>query len=144
MKFRLIIDQNKEEEIVATVKERSPLIDHIQNLVEEESDRLCGYLDNQIVKLDSRSVECIYVQDDKTYAVYEDGKTYRIKKRLYEIEESLPPSFIRINKSAIANSASIVRFITTVTGGVNVEFGSGYTDYVSRRCFTQIKRRYGL
>lgn len=144
MKFKLIIDQNHEEEIVASVKEKTSLIDYIQILVEEDNDGLIGYLDNQIIKLDINEVECIYTQDNKTYCVYGDGKNYQIKKRLYEVEKILPPTFVRINKSGIANSKKIRKYITTIAGSVNVEFSSGYTDYVSRRCFAEIKRRYDL
>ena len=144
MKFRLIIDQNHDEEIVATVKKRNELIDYIQALVEENANELIGYLDNQIVKIGINDIECIYSQEGKTYVVYVDSKTYQIKKRLYEVEQILPPTFMRINKSAIANNTKIKRFITTITGSVNVEFKSGYVDYVSRRCFSQIKRSYNL
>lgn len=144
MKFRLIIDQNQEEEIVATVKQRNSLVDYIQNLVEENENEIVGYLDNQIVKLNINSIECIFTQDSKTYIAYEDKGIYQIKKRLYEIEKILPPTFIRINKSAIANTELIAKYITTITGSVNVEFKSGYTDYVSRRCFAEIKRSYNL
>lgn len=144
MKFKLIIDQNQEEEIVATVKQRNSLVDYIQNLVEENENEIVGYLDNQIVKLNIYSIECIFTQDSKTYIAYEDKGIYQIKKRLYEIEKILPPAFIRINKSAIANTELITKYITTITGSVNVEFKSGYTDYVSRRCFAEIKRSYNL
>ena len=144
MKFKLIIDQNCEEEIVATVKHKSDLTDYIEALVEETNDKLIGYYENQIIRLDINKIECIYSQDNKTFVAYDDRNIYQIKKRLYEVEELLPPTFIRINKSAIANSRSIKKFITTITGSVNVEFKSGYVDYVSRRCFAQIKRRYEL
>lgn len=144
MKFRLIIDQNHEEEVVATVKQKSTLIDYIQTLVESDGNNLIGYCNNQIVKLDINKIECIYIENNKTFVSYDDERTYLVKKRLHEIEEILPVSFIRISKSAIANSNKIEKFITTITGGVNVEFKNGYKDYVSRRCFRQIKRSYDL
>ena len=144
MKFKLIIDQNQEEEIVATVKQRNALVDYIQVLVEENNNEIIGYLDNQIVKLDVALIECVFIQDGKTYVAYQDKRIYKIKKRLNEIENILPPTFFRINKSAIANSKQISKYITTITGSVNVEFKSGYTDYVSRRCFAEIKRSYNL
>lgn len=144
MKFKLIIDEKHDEEIVATVKEKTPLIDYIQTLVEDGEDGLVGYYDNQIVKLNTNEIECIYTQDNKTHCVCSDNKTYLIKKRLYEVEKMLPPTFIRINKSGIANSKKIKMFITNITGSVNIEFVSGYTDYVSRRCFAEIRRRNDL
>ena len=144
MKFKLIIDQNQEEGIVATVKQRNALVDYIQVLVEENNNEIIGYLDNQIVKLDVALIECVFIQDTKAYVSYGDKKVYQIKKRLNELENTLPPTFIRINKSAIANSRQIKKYITTITGSVNIEFKSGYIDYVSRRCFAKIKRSYKL
>ena len=54
---------------------------------------------------------------------------------------SLTSSFIKINKSSVANISKIKKFISTYSGAVNVEFKSGYNDYVSRRCLPQVKRR---
>ena len=85
MKFKLIIDKEKGEEIVATVHQRTGLID--------------------------------------------------------ELEQQLPASFIRINKSSLANESALDRFTVTVAGSVDAVFKCGYREYVSRRCFAQIKRR---
>ena len=53
-----------------------------------------------------------------------------------------PSYFIRINKSTLANEHRIVRFDAAFSGGVDAVFRCGYRDYVSRRCFSQIRRRY--
>ena len=69
---------------------------------------------------------------------------YVIKDTLRELEDILPSYFIRINKSALANEHRILRFDATFSGGVDAVFACGYKEYVSRRCFAQIKRRYGV
>ena len=86
--------------------------------------------------------ECITVLDGKTYAVTRSGERCRLKLRLYELEAMLPASFIRINKSALANEAHLERFTASFNGTVDAVFRSGYREYVSRRCFAEIKRRY--
>ena len=146
MKFRVIIDKTKEEEIVATVHQRTDLIDEIEAIVlrDERTDALAAYQEDEIRLLDLTDVECITANDGRVYAVAEDGKRYLLKRRLYEIEESLPPEFIRINKSSIANRKRTRRFTTSISGAVDVEFRRGFKDYVSRRCFADLKRRYGL
>ena len=146
MKFKLIIDKNKEEEIVATVHEPSALTEKIQQLVLEYTgaDRITAYGEDDTKRLKFQEIVCITVQDGKTYAVDETGKQYRLKQRLYELEAVLPPSFIRINKSAIANENQIQKFAANFSGAVDVVFKGGYREYVSRRCFAQIKRRYDL
>ena len=83
----------------------------------------------------------VTVLDGKTYAVDSQNCRYRLKQRLYELEQQLPPAFIRINKSALANKDALDRFAVTVTGSVDAVFKCGYREYVSRRCFAQIKRR---
>ena len=143
MKFRLIIDKDNEEEVVVTAHENSSLIEEIQALVENQSgaERIAAYTDEGIKMLTFSSMECITVLDGKTYAVAEDGQKYRLKQRLYELESLLPSSFIRINKSALANENRLDRFAVTYSGGVDAVFSCGYREYVSRRCFAQIKRR---
>lgn len=63
MKFRIIIDKEKEEEIIARVHKKTHLIDEI---------------------------EAFYIEDGKTYASYADQKKYLVKMHLYELEAILP------------------------------------------------------
>ena len=142
MKFRLIIDKEKDEEVVATVHHRSPLIDEIEALISRHTDRIPGYMDEEIKMLAVAEIECITVLDGKTYAIDSENKQYRLKSRLYELEATLPPYFIRINKSALANEKALDRFAVAYTGAVDAVFKCGYREYVSRRCFAQIKRRF--
>jgi DNA-binding LytR/AlgR family response regulator len=75
-------------------------------------------------------------------AIDTEGKQYRIHDRLRDLEEILPSYFIRINKSALANEHRILRFDAAFSGGVDAVFACGYREYVSRRCFAEIRRRY--
>ena len=146
MVFRLQIDKNHQEEVIATVHKRTPLIDEIEKLVLQESitDKLPGYNGDEITMLDMNDVECFFSEADKTYAVCRDKKKYAVKKRLYELEDTLPDFFVRISKSAIANWDRIEKFKVQLSGAVDVVFKCGYTDYISRRCFADLKRRYKL
>ena len=144
MRFRLIIDKSKEEEVVATVHETSKLTERIESLVLQYTgkDKISAYLEDEMKMLEFSRIECITVIEGKTYAIDTLGKQYRIKQRLYEVEEKLPASFIRINKSSIANEKHLERFSVSFSGAVDAVFKSGYKEYVSRRCFAVIKRRY--
>lgn len=141
MKFRLIIDSEKEEELVATVHGRTALIDEIESLISNHTGRIPGYGEEDIKMLSFSEIECITVLEGKTYAIDSQNRRYRLKQRLYELEAMLPASFIRINKSALANKNALDRFAVTIAGSVDAVFQSGYREYVSRRCFAQIKRR---
>jgi DNA-binding LytR/AlgR family response regulator len=144
MKFSLIIDPDKPEEIVATVHERSSLTEQIEALVLQYSrtDRLIGYADDEMKILPFAQIECITVLDSKIYAIDNKNRRYRLKQRLYELEEQLPSFFIRINKSTLANEQRIERSSTTFSGAVDAVFHCGYREYVSRRCFSEITKRY--
>lgn len=144
MKFTLIIDKQKDEEVVATVHERSALTDEIEALILKYAgaDRIPAYRDDDMKMLAFSDIECITVLDGKTYAIDSQNRRYRLKQRLYELEQMLPASFIRINKSTLANENRLDRFAVTYSGGVDAVFKCGYREYVSRRCFAQIKRRF--
>ncbi len=146
MIFKLFIDKNRQEEITAIVHERTPLIDEIERLVLQDSvsDQVPGYMDDEIRLLKIQEIECFVVEDEKTFAMYSDKKRYLIRKRLYEMEETLPGYFERISKSAIANWKKIVKFRVQLSGAVDAVFKSGYVECISRRCFAELKRRYGL
>lgn len=142
MKFRCIIDKDKDEEVVVTAHSRSALVDEIEALILKHTDRIPGYLEDDIKMLPVSEIECVTILNGKTYAIDTAGCRYRLKQRLYELEQQLPASFIRINKSTLANEARLDRFQVTYAGSVDAIFRCGYTEYVSRRCFAEIKRRF--
>ena len=146
MKFKLIVDPEKEEEVVVTAHAPSELTDKIRHLVEETAgaDRIAAFGDDEIIMLAYARIACVTVIDGKTFAIDDKGKQYRLKQRLYELEAMVPDSFIRINKSTLANEMRIERFVANFSGAVDAVFQGGYREYVSRRCFAEIKRRYRL
>lgn len=146
MIFKLQLDRNHVEEIVATVHQRTALIDEIERLVTQDnlSEQIPGYEEDEIVMLDLKQIDCFFVEDERTYAHCQDGKQYLIRRRLYELEKNLPGYYERIRKSAIANWPRISRFRVQLSGAVDAVFKSGYTECISRRCFAELKRRYGL
>ena len=144
MKYKLIIDKNVEEEIIAMVHEPSSLTEQIENLVCSYSgaDFLMGHNEDEIRKLLFEEIECITILDRKVIAVDTAGNQYRIQDRLRDLEDILPADFIRINKSTLANEHRIKRFDASFSGSVDAVFRCGYREYVSRRCFAEIRRRY--
>ena len=144
MKYKLILDKNAEEEIIAIVHAPSSLTEQIENLVCDFSgtDGLMGYREDEMRKLAFQEIECITIIDRKVIAIDTKGNQYRLQDRLRDLEEVLPSYFIRINKSSLANEHRIRRFSTAFSGGVDAIFHCGYREYVSRRCFAEIRRRY--
>ena len=93
-------------------------------------------------KLPFSEIECITILDRKVIAIDSCGRQYRIQDRLRDLEGILPSYFIRINKSTLANEHRIARFDAVFSGAVDAVFQCGYREYVSRRCFAEIRRRY--
>lgn len=144
MKYTLIIDHEKEPEVVVTARARSELTDKIETLVRsyQGADTILAYNEGELTRLPYADVECITVIDRRVIAIDQHSTHYRLKERLCELEGTLPSYFIRINKSTLANSRRIVRFKTTFSGAVDAVFRCGYVEYVSRRCLSDIKRRF--
>ena len=144
MKYKLIIDKNADEEVIAIVHAPSTLTQQIENLVCSFSgaDSLLGHREDEMRKLSFSDIECITILDRKVIAIDTKGNQYRVQNRLRDLEDILPSYFIRINKSTLANEHRITRFDAVFSGGVDAIFQCGYRDYVSRRCFAEIRRRY--
>ena len=153
MKLTIVIDESKEEEILATVHGPSVFTEKLKALVTDHSEAglvadhsevglVTAYREEDMVLLAYEQIECITVLEGKTWAIDVKGRRYRLKQRLYELEQCLPGHFIRLNKSAIGNERRLERFTAAFSGAVDAVFKCGYREYVSRRCFAAIKRRY--
>ena len=144
MRYKLIIDKNAEEEITVIAHAPSFLTKQIEDLVCSYSgeDFVMGSREDELRRLPYAEIECITVLDRKVIAIDGAGSRYRIQDRLRDLEAVLPSYFIRINKSTLANEHRIARFDAVFSGGVDAVFQCGYREYVSRRCFAEIRRRY--
>ena len=71
MKYKLIIDKDADEEIIAKVHTPSSLTEQIENLVCSFSgiESIMGYNDDEMKKLLFSEIECITVVDKKVIAV---------------------------------------------------------------------------
>ena len=143
MKCTLIITDEHEEEVVIYARERTKLTNDIEVLVYGSVPELIGYKENEVVKLNSDLISCFTVEGSKVYALT-DSEKLQIKLRLYQLEEMLPDTFVKINQSCIANIRKIERFDTSVSGTLLIKFKNGYKDYVSRRQMKAVKERFGL
>ena len=143
MKCTVILDKTREEEIIIYAHQKSEMVEAVENLINDKTQSINGYLNGEIVKLLPREVFCFTVENSKIYAICDDKK-YLLKLRLYNIEQMLDKDFIKINQSSIANINKIQKFDASIGGTLKVIFKNGYTDYVSRRNIKNVKERLGL
>lgn len=144
MTFELTINPDTEEQVSAIVHRKSKFTLDLEALIMayNGTDRIMGYTQEDMKPLPISDIACINVQGGKTYAIDCNGQRYRLKQRLYELEAILPGSFIRLSKSALGNEKHLDRFQASFSGAVDAVFTCGIKEYVSRRCFADIKRRY--
>ena len=143
MNVKVVITDEHPEEVVIYSREKTALIEKIEQLISEEEFELIGYKDREGIRLLLSDIYCFTVEANKIYAITENDKLY-LRCRLYNLAESLPDNFIKINQSAIANIQKIRKFDASVLGSLTVEFKNGYRDYVSRRNIKKVKERLGL
>lgn len=143
MKYKLIIDETKDEELIITCHHKREVFDQIEQLITNMDAQLIGYENEDIVILNYDDVVCFVSDNNKVFALVEKHK-YLIKKRLYQIEEQLDLNYVRINQSCIANIKQISKFSASFNGFLQVHFKNGYSDYVSRRELKNVKERIGI
>lgn len=143
MKYNLIIDEEREEEIIIYAHKKSPLIFEIEKLLEKKDEDILGYKNGEIAKLNPKDIYCFFIENNKTFALLENEKM-KIKNRLYKIEENLSSDFIKINQSCLANIKKIEKFDVSISGTMKVIFKNGYVDFVSRRNLKNVKERLGI
>ncbi len=143
MKCTIILGEDREEEVLIYASKRSSLVDEIENLCLNDSIELIGYKDKSFIKLFPSDIYCFMVEENKIYAQTKDEKL-QIKQRLYQLEEILDDSFIKINQSCIVNLKKVERFDASFLGAMMVTLKNGYRDYVSRRQLKEVKERVGV
>ena len=142
MKCKIFIDKNHEEEVIIYSHRRNALVEQLERLVNAQEVELIGYKEQEAIRLDLPDVFCFICENNKVYAITE--KKYKIKLRLYQLEEKLPHNFVKLNQSCIGNISNIQRFKASFGGSLSVEFKNGYVDCVSRRQIKIVKERFGF
>ena len=100
MKIEFKVDKNIDEtKVVIYAKEMNEEVKNVVNKLESNnnSESIMGLQDGMNYILDLKDIESFFTEDSKVFA-RKDGKKYRIKKRIFELEELLyNTSFVRIS-----------------------------------------------
>ena len=139
MKIKIFIDKDRDEEIIVYAHDKNELVDKIERLV-KGSGSIVAKRDRVSYNIDLCDVVCFTSDDNKVFA-HAGKEKLEVDEKIYELEESLPENFLKINKSCIANIDKIKSFDATVTGTLAVNFKNGYRDFVSRRRMKHVKER---
>lgn len=143
MKYKIFIDKEMQDDIKIYAREKTELIQKIEELIMGEAFNLFGSLENEVIKLNLEDIFCFMTENNKIFA-YTKNQKLQIKFRLYQLEEKLPNNFIKINQSSIINIEKIEKFSASSYGTLTVALKNGITDYVSRRNIRKVKERFGF
>ncbi|MBR2343551.1 MAG: LytTR family transcriptional regulator [Clostridia bacterium] len=142
MKCTVIIDKEREPEVVVYAPERSETVLKIMAACEDTRE-LFGYEGESAVRLEVGTVSAFISEGDRVYALV-GTRRLAVRERLYVLLERYGGDFLRINQSCLGNVSQIERFTVSFGGMLAVKFKNGYTDYVSRREIKKVKERIGL
>lgn len=104
MKFHLHIDEvYKEPEVHIYAAAYTEAIEQLMKQQKAPSQAaLIGYLNEDIHVLKVEDIYAVVTEDGKIY-LHTERDEYESKYKLYEIEETYPETFARINKSTLIN-----------------------------------------
>lgn len=138
-----ISSEFKETSITINAPELS---EEIQNLIQYISNintipsQIVASKNNKIYFIDLEKVICFFSKDKYNYVRIKEG-TYKIKYKLYELEEILKQkNFIRISNSCIININQVECFDTSILGTVLVKLKDNTQETVSKRNVAPIMR----
>ena len=110
---------------------------------EEASDMLAVKKGSDIALLEFSDIYMFRVED-KQVNVYTENSNYLVKKPLYQVEEDLDQSFIRISKTTIVNLKKIDRVAPSLKGMMFIQLKNGLKDNISRKYLADFKNALDL
>lgn len=145
MKVRIeVTDGLEEDEVLIRCRSVDESIRKIHQFVLEQSKagpKITFYKQNQEYYFPLTDVLFFETEGEYVYAHTADD-AYRIKYRLYELEQLLPRCFVRASKSAVVNIRQIYSITRSLTSSSLVQFaGSHKQVYVSRFYYGELRQR---
>lgn len=121
--INIIIEANSKN------KETEKIFDYIANY---KTNKVIVTEDYKSFYIDYKNIILFYSNGKNNYCKTVDNKTYKIRSKLYEIE-NIDDSFIRISKKCIVNVNFVKCFDMGETGKIIVKLYDDTEEKVSRR-----------
>ena len=110
---------------------------------EDSNDMLAVKKGSDISLLELNDIFMFRVEN-KQVKVYTQNNEYLIRKPLYQVEEGLNQSFVRISKTTIVNLKKIERVAPSLKGMMFIELKNGLKDNISRKYLPDFKNALDL
>ena len=132
MDIEIKIDENCKipKLVIYTDQVTDELMKIVNKLKSADEEKLIGFKDDEAFLLDFSKIESIYTENKKIYA-RSCNSAYQIKKRIFELEESLIDlNFVRISNSEIVNFKKVLSIDFKLTGTIMLKLESGNNTFV--------------
>jgi len=123
-KIRIEASPDFDDEIIIRAKALDERVLSVQRLLAESERRELELYIGENTFFVPQSDILFFETSDKKLSVHTADRIYYTDKKLYEIEEALPRSFMRISKSCIVNLNAISSIRREITGVCEASFFS--------------------
>jgi len=145
VKLRIeITDGSSEDEVVVRCGRVDENVQKLQEFILNLSaPRMTFYKDSQEYYLPLEEILFFETDGEQVFA-HTKGDAFKVKHRLYELEEILPRQFSRAAKGTIVNIKQIYAIDRNITSSSKVSFpGTHKHIYVSRHYYKPLKEKMG-
>lgn len=138
-----LLDDGTQDEVIIRCRRVDETVKKIQRFIEEQAGPPASftfYKGNEEFYFPVDRILFFETEGEYVYG-HTQKDAYRIKYRLYELEQVLPPYFIRSSKSAIVNSRQVYSITKNLTASSLVTFKDTHKHvYVSRHYYQPLRR----
>ncbi|MDR2599569.1 MAG: LytTR family transcriptional regulator [Oscillospiraceae bacterium] len=143
MKLRIeITDGTTEDEVIVRCGRVDDSVQKLQAFIQSmTAPQMTFYKGTQEYYLQPEEVLFFETEGEQIYA-HTKNDAFRVKHKLYELEEMLPHYFIRVAKGTIVNINHIYAINRNITASSQVEFAGTHKQiYVSRHYYSTLKQK---
>lgn len=145
MKFKIEIDENLvEDEIIIKCSQIDSDIQKFQEIIQDitKSSQKLSFLKEDKEYYFSLNVILFFETSYNEIYAHTEDDVYKVKYRLYELEEFLPRNFLRVSKSTILNINKILSISHNIASSSLVQFNKTHKQvYVSRYYYKKLRNR---
>jgi len=143
VKLRIeLTDGSAEDEVVVRCSRVDGNVQKIQEFISNLSaPKMTFYKDSQEFYLPLEDIIFFETEGEQVFA-HTPGNAFKVKHRLYELEELLPGIFVRAAKGTIVNINQIYAIDRNLTSSSKVSFNGTHKHiYISRHYFKPLKEK---
>jgi len=143
VKLRIeIYDGLPEDEVVIRCGRVDENVQKLQEYISNLSaPKLTFYKGSQEYYLPLENILFFETDGEQVFA-HTTNDSFKVKRRLYELEEILPRTFIRAAKGTIVNTSHIYAINRSLTASSQIKFSGTHKQiYVSRHYYTSLKEK---